>query len=409
MEITRTKSGDFLRIRLVGRMDASWCGHVENALSEAIREGEHRIHLDMSGISYLSSLGIRALLTAYKQLRSIQGVFWVVDPSDIVRNVLGLSGLGRLIGEGEAAAPPPVPEGDREFRSARAIYEIYALGDPPPMKAGMLGDPDFLNGNAVPKSAPGKLVFEGNRIALGVGGLGPDYADCAPRLGEFLALAGVAAYQPSDGSSRPDFMVSDASLRPEGFLLAGCVADGAFGWLVRFEATRESRCVPLSELASAALSISGRESVVMAAVTETSGLVGASLRRSPAAPPQPDPRFGFPQIRDWISFTSERAYRDTTSLVVGFASRTTNPLAPMLRPLGTGVSGHFHAASFPYRPLQKGRIELKASVTALFDAQNLQAVLHLLSDPRTHSGAGESEFYRGAMWIAPLEEASLRP
>ena len=64
--------------------------------------------------------------------------------------------------------------------------------------------------------------------------------------------------------------------------------------------------------------------------------------------------------------------------------------------------GHLHAAVFPYRPLRKGRIALKPSVTELFDGQSLQAVLHLISDSRAFNGAGESEFFRGAVWIAPL-------
>jgi hypothetical protein len=66
------------------------------------------------------------------------------------------------------------------------------------------------------------------------------------------------------------------------------------------------------------------------------------------------------------------------------------------------VLAHFHAAAFPYRPLQKGRIALDATVRALFDTHALSGVLHLLCDPREIQGAGESEFTRGALWIAPV-------
>jgi hypothetical protein len=63
--------------------------------------------------------------------------------------------------------------------------------------------------------------------------------------------------------------------------------------------------------------------------------------------------------------------------------------------------GHFHAAVFSYRPLRKGRMEMKASVAELFEGLPPQAILHLLCDPRGFSGAGESEFLRGALWVAP--------
>jgi anti-anti-sigma factor len=403
MEISREKSGETLRIRLAGRLDANWCDHVGNALAEAIRSGEHDIHLDMREVHYLSSLGIRVLLGTYKQLRAIQGRFGVVDPSDTVRKVLELSGLSQLITAADAAPAAQSPDGRRTFDSGQIACEVFNLADAPPMAGRPVGDPDAVAGRAAARAAPGKTIFGKNVVALGIGALGQDYAECSPRFGEFLAVSGIATYQPSDGSSRPDFLVSDASLQPEGFLMTGCVAEGAFSQLVRFEAAKASRGAPLSELAATALELAGGRVAVIVAITETSSLVGAALRQSPALPGAPANRFDFPHIRDWISFTGGRACRDTTSLIVGFAGTGGSPLDPLLRPLGNGVSGHFHAASFPYRPLQKGRIELDATASALFDAHNVQTVLHLLTDNREGCGSGESEFHRGALWVAPLE------
>ena len=49
-------------------------------------------------------------------------------------------------------------------------------------------------------------------------------------------------------------------------------------------------------------------------------------------------------------------------------------LDSMVRPLGGGsaISGHFHAAVFTYGPLQRGRVELRPSVTKLFETERLQ-------------------------------------
>ena len=83
-------------------------------------------------------------------------------------------------------------------------------------------------------------------------------------------------------------------------------------------------------------------------------------------------------------------------------------LSPVLRPLGPkpDLSGHFHAAAFTYRPVQKGEINLKDTVRSLFETQSLQGVLHLLGDDRSIAGAGESEFVRGAFWVGPISEIS---
>jgi hypothetical protein len=88
------------------------------------------------------------------------------------------------------------------------------------------------------------------------------------------------------------------------------------------------------------------------------------------------------------------------------ASAVCAPLAPLLRPLGTETwpQGHFHAAAFSYRPLQKGSIDLKTTVTTLFETETLQGVLHLLTDARVAAGPQQSEFVRGACWIGAMAD-----
>jgi hypothetical protein len=137
-------------------------------------------------------------------------------------------------------------------------------------------------------------------------------------------------------------------------------------------------------------------------VAESAGLVGAALRRSPAAQ---SASFQYPDIRTWLSFSTERLYARSLALVAGVGSSApSGPLASLLRPLGAapGPFGHFHAAAFSYRPLQKGEIDLKSTVAALFESENLQGVLHLLTDNRQAAGPQQSEFVRGACWISAL-------
>lgn len=399
MEISRQTSGDLIILRLAGRLDANWCNHVESALSAAVRDGEHRLHLDMNAVSYISSAGIRVLLTCYKQLRAINGLFGVIRPSEAVRSVLELSGLQMLI-TSEIAASATTEDDGKKFASPSAAYELFALGAGG-MKVETVGAPAVLaRGSSVP---PVTRRFDASTVAFGIGALGGNFAESASRCGELLAVEGVAAFQPADGSSRPDFMLSEGALVPEGQLVLGLSAKGTFTSLLRFEANDEDRRIGITELMQTALENSGANAAVVVAVTETAGLVGATLRQSPTSDAQGE-RFGFPQIREWLSFTSERSFRDTTSLIVGVVAKPGTAFDALLRPLasGTALIGHLHAAVFPYRPLRKGRIDLNPAVTSLFDGQSLQSVLHLISDPRGFNGAGESELYRGAVWIAPI-------
>ena len=139
-------------------------------------------------------------------------------------------------------------------------------------------------------------------------------------------------------------------------------------------------------------------------VVESAGLVGAALRRSPAAAAGGNGApFKYPEVRSWLSFSTERLYSRSLALVSGVAANSEcAPLSPLLRPLGAEALplGHFHAAAFSYRPLQKGNIDLKNTVTTLFETETLQGVLHLLTDARLAAGPQQSDFVRGACWIA---------
>ena len=93
------------------------------------------------------------------------------------------------------------------------------------------------------------------------------------------------------------------------------------------------------------------------------------------------------------------------ALIVGFVER--EPLknsVPFLRSIGpgTGARGHFHAAVFPYRPLPKGNINLRETISGLLATESAKTVLHLLADEREFEGVGQTDLMRGACWVGPL-------
>jgi hypothetical protein len=203
-------------------------------------------------------------------------------------------------------------------------------------------------------------------------------------------------------------MVSSGELVPEMNVLYGVRCDGGFSQLLRFEAVSSDSPVPLSELVTTALEVSGGQPIGMIVVAESAGLIGAALRRSPAmAAVANDSPFEYPEVRSWLSFSTERLYSRSLALISGVAAKSPDAqLIPFLRRMGSDASpvGHFHAAAFSYRPLKKGDIDLHATVATLFETETLQGVLHLLNDDRETTGPRESEFVRGACWIGALSQ-----
>jgi hypothetical protein len=199
----------------------------------------------------------------------------------------------------------------------------------------------------------------------------------------------------------PDYLLSAGSFVPEVNMLYGVACEGQFASLARFEAAPDVRGAKLSAVVETALEIAGTDAAAVVVVAEAAGLVGAALRQSPAKEQaMAAAMFGHPEIRNWISFTAEPAYAGSVCLLAGIVARGgKGKLESLLR-----GSCHFHAAAFHYRPIQKGEIDLRSTVKALFETQGLQGVLHLLHDRREAMGAGETELIRGAAWVGPIGE-----
>lgn len=410
MEITSQLVDDFMEVRPVGRLDGSWADHLSDALEDLIRKGNHRIRLNLSGVVYISSLGIRVLVTYFKKVAAIDGTFVISEPSAGVGRVLSMAGLSQYLkGSGTAAPTAAKVEAVRQLVGKSAAFEVFPLGGAG-MRVRAVGDAGLLEGCRFTEASCRQLLFPETSCALGLGAFGHGYSECQDRFGEFLAVAGAAAYQPSGGSNTPDYLLSQAEFVPEMQVLYGAVGEGQFRSLARFEAKPESQAIGLAELADTALGISEAESAWMVIVAESAGLVGASLRRSPVNGTSARDPFGHPEIRTWLSFTTERAYTRALVVAVGIASRPgAGEPGGFLRPLsGHPVEGkpapvgHFHAAPFSYRPLQRGLIDMNKTVRSLFEHESLLGLLHLIGDDRESSGVSESEFVRGACWIGPI-------
>jgi len=412
MEIDRQTAAGTATLIVRGRLDAAWSAPLGESLQQTVRDGFHDVRLHFAGVTFLSSGGIRVLLTHWKELRRVQGRFVIFACSPDVERTLRLAGLAALLDApvpDESALPTEtkinVPAA---WQGVGFTGEIESLAPNARLRGRFLGLPPGEARLHLPALATTNLEHVSlptGTLALGFGAFGSSAEECRPQLGEMLAVGGAAAGLPADEANQPDFVVTEGSLAPEAMFAQGFFAEGAFASLARFEVAENSTSVALSDLLAALLPASGHPRVAFAAVVETASLIGAHLRRSPSAP-DADKAFDFPNIRDWLTFTAEPSYQNTVALLTGVVTGAPNdPLAVFTRPLGAANAprAHVHAAVFPYRPVRHGRLDLTETVTSLFEAERVLGVLHLLSDHRPSLGAGESRFYRGAIWFGPLD------
>ena len=420
MQITKRQSGKIVELLVEGRMDVHWSEHLAAAVREEMRQGSHHIRLDLSRVPYLSSAGIGVLVRLHHEFSSIQGSFAVANCSATALKSLEITNLAGLLVAKETTTPAgaeeratPAPQETRRFEKNGAVYEIFPLEWGAKLQCRTVGDPSSLEQSGFNKACCHTLQVSEGTFAIGLGALGEDFADCEERFGEFIAAGGAVAYLPTDGTNAPDFLLAGGTTLPEVQVCYAIACEGPgtqpFENLIRFEAASSDAPIALSALLETCLAASEAQQAGVVMIAESAGLVGAALRRSPVMAHAGGDVFAFPDVREWLSFTAEPAFTKSVVVLAGVTARgKCDELKGWVRPLGKSanagpsVSGHLHAAAFSYRPVPKGKIGLKESVRALFEGQSLEGILHLLSDDRGEAGGRESEFVRGACWIAPI-------
>lgn len=407
MELSTTHTGEYAELAVRGRLDAYWSNTLASALDELVRDGHHRIRLNTAEVAYLSSGGIRVLLKFYKQLQRIDGALMVTHPSNAVKSVLELAGLQVLLVGPEAASSAAASARARPFERDGVAFEVYDGAADAALTCRAIGEPQRLRAEGFGDQQCRTVRVAAPAFGVGLGAFGNDFDDCRGRFGEFLAAAGAATYLPTDGSSVPDYVVTAGALVPELRVLYALICEGTFAGMVRFEHPPDGHAVSLAQLVRAGLDLARADAAGLVMITEVAGLVGATLRRSPALEPPEHGFFQHPDIRARLSYSPEHAHARSLALVVGVAARMPPPrLASFVRPLGVDgdLHGHFHAAAFSYHPLRKGAVELPPLVRGLFEAEKLQGVMHLIGDDRPAGSASESEFLRGACWFGPIAD-----
>ena len=95
MTITKEWNGANLQIALEGRLDTMTAPELEAEMNQSLGNAESLI-LDFSKLDYISSAGLRVLLSAHKVM-SAKGGMKVTNASEIVREVFEVTGFADIL------------------------------------------------------------------------------------------------------------------------------------------------------------------------------------------------------------------------------------------------------------------------------------------------------------------------
>lgn len=94
MEIKKTTEDAKTVISVTGRVDTTTASELEAGLK---LDGNETLTLDLSGVPYMSSAGLRCLLAAQKTLMAGGGAMTIVGIQPAVKEVLDITGMSGIL------------------------------------------------------------------------------------------------------------------------------------------------------------------------------------------------------------------------------------------------------------------------------------------------------------------------
>ena len=91
LNISKNLDGSILNVALEGRLDTATAPQLETELKEAIGSVTELV-MDFSALEYISSAGLRVLLSAQK-IMNRQGSMKIVHVNDVIREIFEVTGF----------------------------------------------------------------------------------------------------------------------------------------------------------------------------------------------------------------------------------------------------------------------------------------------------------------------------
>ncbi len=96
MKINKTLNGTALNLSLEGRLDTTTAPELESELSNSLK-GVTELTIDLEHLDYISSAGLRVLLSTHKAMTKQQGSMKVIHVGETVQEVFDVTGFSDIL------------------------------------------------------------------------------------------------------------------------------------------------------------------------------------------------------------------------------------------------------------------------------------------------------------------------
>ena len=98
MTINVERDFELVTLEITGRLDTTTAPNLEAVINE-ISEDTKELVFNMAELEYISSAGIRVILSAYKKTNQSGGIMRIEKANDIVREVFEMTGLLEMLNQ----------------------------------------------------------------------------------------------------------------------------------------------------------------------------------------------------------------------------------------------------------------------------------------------------------------------
>ena len=98
MTINVERNFELVTLEIIGRLDTTTAPNLEAVINE-ISEDTKELIFNMAELEYISSAGIRVILSAYKKMNQSGGIMRIEKANDIVREVFEMTGLLEMLNQ----------------------------------------------------------------------------------------------------------------------------------------------------------------------------------------------------------------------------------------------------------------------------------------------------------------------
>lgn len=96
MEFSEKREGDVAIVKIGGRLDGNAAQPAEESFARVLANGSPHIAIDMSGLDYISSAGLRVLLVIAKKAQQTKRKVVLFGLMSNVREIFSISGFDKI-------------------------------------------------------------------------------------------------------------------------------------------------------------------------------------------------------------------------------------------------------------------------------------------------------------------------